>query len=116
MKPTIWTAMILLLLVFAVGVPVAAQRGLGRLPSAARRDGSDDKLDPNDPRRKLQKRMIRESFQEMRKESEQLVQLSTELRDMLQQTTEDELSLDVLKKAETIEKLAEKVKNRMKNL
>ena len=52
----------------------------------------------------------------MQKESEQLVQLSTELRDLLRQSSEDELSLDVLKKAETIEKLAERVKNRMKNL
>ena len=39
-----------------------------------------------------------------------------ELRDLLRQTTEDELSLDAMKKAESIEKLAEKVKNRMKNL
>lgn len=114
MKPTIWSAILfLLLLAFAADRSVEAQRRGIQLPSAS---GREEDADPNDPRKKLQKRIIRESFQEMRKESEQLVQLSTELRDLLAQTTEDELSLDVMKKAEAIEKLGEKIKNRMKNL
>jgi hypothetical protein len=113
MKSNLRFALLLLVLGISGGRMVQAQRGRMPLPSSP---AHQDEPDPNDPRRKLQKRMIRESFQEMQKESEQLVQLSTELRDLLRQSSEDELSLDVLKKAETIEKLAERVKNRMKNL
>ena len=114
MKPRVRTALILLLALALSGGWIAlAQRGRSPFPSAS---GRNDEPDHNDPRKKLQKRMIHESFEEMQKESEQLLQMSTELRDMLHETTEDELSLDAMKKAESIEKLAEKIKNRMKNL
>lgn len=81
-------------------------------PSSSRRDETD----PNDPRKKLARRMLKESFEAMQQESQQLVEMSTELRDILRATTEDEMSLGAMKKAEAIEKLAEKIKNRIKNL
>lgn len=71
---------------------------------------------PDDPRVKLEKRIVKESFEQMRKESQQLVEMSFDLRDLLRNATEDELSIGIMKKAEAIEKLAEKIKNRMKNL
>ncbi len=44
-----------------------------------------------------------------------LLQLSTELKDELDKTTKDQLSLDVVRKAAEIEKLAHDVKERMKS-
>ena len=101
-----------LALLLSGGLALEAQRGRVYPPGSSR----NEEPDHNDPRKKLAKRMLKESFESMQKESQQLVEMSTELRDILQQTTEDELSLDAMKKAEDIEKLAERIKNRMKNL
>lgn len=90
-----------------------AQRGSPSYPSTVNRDAA---AGPNDPRKKLAKRMLKESFEAMQKESQQLVEMSIALRDDLHETTEDEMNLNAMKKAEAIEKLAEKIKNRIKNL
>lgn len=90
-----------------------AQRRRSPYPSNSR---SNEETDPNDPRQKLARRILKESFEALQKESQQLVELSIELRDDLHNTTEDELNLTAMKKAEAIEKLAAKVKNRIKNL
>lgn len=106
---------VVLLIALWPGVQFALEAQRGRLPFPPAAD-RDDSRAPNDPRRRMEKRMVRESFLEMQKESEKLVEMSTQLRDMLRETTEDELSISAMKKAEEIEKLAERVKNRMKNL
>jgi hypothetical protein len=46
---------------------------------------------------------------------DRLVSLSNELKSDVDNTTKDELSLDVIKKAKEIEKLAQDVQRRMKN-
>lgn len=46
---------------------------------------------------------------------DKLVSLTNELKADLSKTTKDELSLDVIRKAQEIEKLAHDVQNRMKN-
>jgi hypothetical protein len=45
-----------------------------------------------------------------------LYDLATELKHEMEKANEDVLSITVMRKAEEIEKLAEKIKNRMKNL
>jgi hypothetical protein len=105
--------LLLTLLVIGGGMALQAQRGRAPFPSSSNRN---EEPDHNDPRKKLAKRMLKESFESMQKESQQLVEMSTELRDILGESSEDELSLDAMKKAEDIEKLAERIKNRMKNL
>ena len=106
---------LIMLLALMLGGSFALQAQRGRLPFPST-SGRNEDDDHNNPRRRLQKRMIRESFEQMQKESEKLVEMSTDLRETLLNTSEDELSLEVMKKAEEIEKLAEKIKNRMKNL
>jgi hypothetical protein len=44
-----------------------------------------------------------------------LLQLATELKDAVAKTTKDQMSLEVIRKAEEIEKLARDVKQRMKS-
>lgn len=48
-------------------------------------------------------------------EVDRLVSLTNELKTDIDKTTKDQLSLDVVKKAQEIEKLAHDVQNRMKN-
>jgi septin family protein len=72
-----------------------------------------------DPAQKeMQERMAREANkkrqQDIREETDKLFQLATELKAAVDKTNENLLSLDVIHKAEEVEKLAKKVKEKMK--
>jgi hypothetical protein len=86
--------------------PFGPQRTMDRFPSF--------RLPPNRP--SLSREMLRESFEKTQRDTAHLYDLATELKNEMENTTEDVLSVTVMKKAEEIEKLAEDIKNRMKNL
>lgn len=72
-----------------------------------------------DPAQKeMQERMAREANkkrqQDIRDNTDKLFQLATELKAAVDKTNENLLSLDVIHKAEEVEKLAKKVKEKMK--
>ena len=72
-----------------------------------------------DPTQKeMQERIAREANkkrqQDIREETDKLFQLATELKAAVEKTNENLLSLDVVRKAEEVEKLAKKVKEKMK--
>jgi hypothetical protein len=74
---------------------------------------------PEDPdRQALDKEMLKKANQErqaqLRRDTEHLFQLSEELKQYVDKSSENTLSLEVIKKAEEIEKLAHSVKERMK--
>lgn len=52
--------------------------------------------------------------QDIRDDTERLFQLSSELKAAVEKSNEHTLSLDVIRKAEEVEKLAKKVKDKMK--
>ena len=52
--------------------------------------------------------------QDLRKDTDKLVQLATELKQYVDKTNENTLSVEVIKKAGEIEKLARSVKEKMK--
>ena len=85
-----------------------------RRPPLADSSHPSDGAPPNGPSRSL--KLMKESFEQTQKDTTQLYDLATELKQEMDNANEDVLSLTVMKKAETIEKLAEKIKNRMKNL
>jgi hypothetical protein len=60
------------------------------------------------------KKLNEERQQALKRDTERLLQLSTELKDYVEKSNENMLSLDVVKKAEQIEKLAHSVKEKMK--
>lgn len=70
------------------------------------------------PEREMQDRQIREANkkrqQDIRDDTEKLFQLSSELKAAVEKSNEHLLSLDVVRKAEEVEKLAKKVKEKMK--
>jgi hypothetical protein len=74
---------------------------------------------PEDQERaKLEKDMAKKRNQarqaELKRDTEKLLRLSSELKQYVDKTNENVLSLEVLKKAEEIEKLAHSVKEKMK--
>jgi hypothetical protein len=67
---------------------------------------------------KLERDMAKKANQErqaaLKRDTEKLLKLATELKDYVDRTNENVLSFDVVKKAEEIEKLAHSVKEKMK--
>ena len=53
--------------------------------------------------------------QELKRDTDKLLQLATDLKASVDKSNENILSLDVIKKAEQIEKLAKSVKDKMKS-
>jgi hypothetical protein len=73
-----------------------------------------------DPAQKeMQDRMVRAANkkrqQDLKKDTDKLFELATELKAAVDKTNENMLSLDVIRKAEEVEKLAKKVKEKMKD-
>ena len=66
----------------------------------------------------MQDRMAREANkkrqQDIREQTDKLFQLATELKAAVDKSNENLLSLDVIRKAEEVEKLAKKVKDKIK--
>jgi hypothetical protein len=52
--------------------------------------------------------------QDIREDTEKLFRLSTELKEAVEKSNEHLMSLDVIRKADEVEKLAKKVKDKMK--
>jgi hypothetical protein len=62
----------------------------------------------------MAKKLNLQRQQDIKKDTEKLLELATELKQSVDKTTENTLSLDVIKKADEIEKLAKAVKEKMK--
>jgi hypothetical protein len=67
-----------------------------------------------DMEQKRQKEANQKRQDEIREDTQKLYQLASQLKDAVDKTNEHVLSLDVVKKAEEVEKLAKKVKEKMR--
>ena len=112
--PFVWTV---LLGVFAfpilAQVPARTQPGPPHTTDASPADAAGD-----EERARLAadmaKRAAKERVAALKHDTDKLVQLSEELKQSVDKSDENVLSLDVVKKAEEIEKLARSVKDKMK--
>jgi nitric oxide reductase activation protein len=72
----------------------------------------------SEPKTKMERDMEKKANQDrqaaLKRDTEKLLKLATELKDYVDKTNENVLSFDVVKKAEEIEKLAHSVKEKMK--
>lgn len=64
--------------------------------------------------REMAKKAAKERQAAIKRDTDKLLELATQLKESVDKSSEDTLSLDVVKKAEEIEKLAKSVKDRMK--
>jgi len=62
----------------------------------------------------MEKKANEQRQAELKRDTDKLLQLSTELKQYVDKSNENVLSVDVLRKAEEIEKLAHSVKTKMR--
>ena len=73
------------------------------------KDPSEEKME-----REREKSLNKQRQTNLQKDTDHLLQLATELKQYVDKTNEHTLSLDVIKKADEIEKLAKSVKDKMR--
>jgi hypothetical protein len=113
-------AVLFLLLAPAFSLPSLAEnpaQSPGQLPHlGANANDQDDHAE--EQRAKIEKDMAKKANRErqaqLQRDTDNLVKLANELKQYVDKSNENTLSLDVLKKAEEIEKLAHSVKEKMK--
>lgn len=111
MRPRIFFWICFLYLILAM-VPVCSSAQRHGLP---RQDqGPAPEEQPNRAQQELAKKANQQRQDELKRDTDKLFQLATELKQYVDKTNEDVLSIEVLKKAEEIEKLAHSVRERMK--
>ena len=85
-----------------------------QLPNPAAPNSPSD----NPARERMEKEMAKKANEErqaqLRRDSDRLFKLATELKESVDKSNQNTLSIDVIKKAEEIEKLAHSVKEKMK--
>ena len=111
-------------IVFSIGVPVFAQRpvppppAMPGIPDASqqgdRRPGETGDRNLDDIMRDNQRKLNKQRQQDLKRDTDKLLDLATELKKYVEKSNENVLSLEVLRKAEEIEKLARSVKDKMK--
>lgn len=69
---------------------------------------------PSQIQKDMEKKANEQRQADLKRDTERLLKLSTELKDYVDKSNENILSLDVIKKAEEIERLARSVKTRMR--
>ena len=62
----------------------------------------------------MEKKANEQRHAELKRDTDKLLQLSTELKEFVDKSNENVLSVDVVRKAEEIEKLAHSVKTKMR--
>jgi hypothetical protein len=103
--------------------PVSLERSFGQ--NSAQIPAQSPRLGPLNPdereeeehakiEKDMAKKANRERQAQLQRDTDNLVKLANELKQYVDKSNENTLSLDVLKKAEAIEKLAHSVKEKMK--
>jgi hypothetical protein len=82
-------------------------------PGPTQPKGDNDPY-PTQIQKDMEKKANQQRQKELKRDTEKLLKLSTELKDYVDKTNENVLSLEVLKKAEEIEKLAHSVRTKMR--
>ena len=107
-----FTPAVLLLLILGLQPFSTPQR-----PSVPPIGPSGDNTNPDIPSRaqkEMEKKANEQRHADLKRDTEKLLQLSTELKEFVDKSNENVLSVDVVRKADEIEKLAHSVKTKMR--
>jgi hypothetical protein len=96
------------------GPPVLGAPGINQPHDRDRDHSNDDWL--NQQQREVAKKLNLQRQQALKRDSEKLLELATELKQYVDKTNEHILSLEVIRKADQIEKLAKSVREKMKGV
>jgi hypothetical protein len=102
-----------------LGLPAFAQNPVPRQPAAPTRgDVNTPMTDEDDAHNRIADEMAKKAAKErvaaLKSDTDKLLKLSVELKAYVDKSDENVLSLDVIRKADEIEKLAKSVKDKMK--
>lgn len=99
----------------SLAVYPAASQSRSQLSAQIGKVNSQD-ADPNVEKleKEAEKKRNLKRQQDIKQDTEKLLELATELKQYVDKTNENIISLDVIRKAEQIEKLAKSVKDKMK--
>ena len=113
--PMRWTisAFLLLFITISGAAQVRTPQNPPTFPGQTQPNRDEDVWEAQQ-RERMQKKQNQQRQDDIRKDSEKLLELATELKQAVDKSNENTLSLDVIKKAEQIEKLAKSVKDKMK--
>jgi hypothetical protein len=117
--PKIFAFSLLLWMGFAMGAKTAAQQDPGSpIPQERVPPGAQTAPEADDQRARAEKEMQKAANRarqtELKRDTDRLLTLATELKKYVDQTNENMLSVDVIKKADEIERLAHDVKQKMR--
>ena len=104
-----------MLFLFAGGTGGWAQTADQSAPplAGAQRNNQEEAWEAQQKRDMARKENLKRQ-QDLKKDTDKLLELATELKQYVDKTNENTLSIEVIKKAEEIEKLAHSVKDKMK--
>lgn len=113
------------LLLIAIGSGISQNRDRAGTPGGGNDSGSTDpqfrqrrnQVDPveKEMERERAKKLNKNRQEAIKRDTDKLLALATELKDYVDKSNEHVLSLDVVRKAEEIEKLAHHVREKMKD-
>lgn len=113
--------MVFLILMAALpSVPAQQSQQVPPLPNIAPPPGSQGEPPDNgtgvppDMQKAMEKKANEQRQADLKRDADKLLKLSTELKEYVDKTNENILSVDVIKKADEIEKLAHSVKIKMR--
>jgi hypothetical protein len=69
---------------------------------------------PHDLTNRMAKERLKSRYHDLKRDSEKLLELATELKQYVDKSGESVLSMDVIRKCEEIEKLSKSVRSKMK--
>lgn len=103
-----WIGILTLVLTFATALALAQRPGLVD-------SKSDQQIEINhELQQKMQMEQQKKRAEQMKRDSQRLLELATELKKYVDQAGEHILSLEVVRKADEMEKLAHRVKENMR--
>ena len=110
----LWIVLLVVLLMPATAAVV--QLGMPPVPDASQGSPQRRPPTPDEVRRQkeLEKLQAKQRYQDIRRDTDQLVALANQLKQEVDAAGQETLSLSVVKKADQIEKLAKSVKQKMK--
>jgi hypothetical protein len=105
-----FTAMSLALIFISLALFGAQQQSSGPpFEQPTVRDGQREKIE-----KEMEKQANKQRQEDVRRDTDRLLELATELKQYVDKSNENVLSVNVVKKADEIEKLAHSVKDKMK--
>lgn len=112
----LYSLLCLLLLTAVCAAPVRSQQPDLTPPGTQRRDENEaDRRFRHDIEEKQKREQNQERQKKIKADTDRLLQLATELKQYVDKTNENTLSVEVVRKADEIEKLAHNVKEKMRD-